>query len=112
MANLESAWFSTQRLCIELITLTPELELADVTGKRIHAIYNIPDTVLIDQIVELKIAQTKPAKKCDGGIKRFIINTDQTPKVNDVTLGKAFNLMLGALVIDLLLESAFVLLFN
>lgn len=98
--------------CIELITIIPELERAEVPGKGFYAVYNVPDTVQIDKVVELKSSQTKSTDKCDGSIKRFIINTDQTPKVNDVTLGKAFNLLLGALVIALLLESAFALLFN
>jgi len=50
---------------------------------------------------------------CPSGVAvRLLVTTSDSPAVPDAALGKAFNILMAAFVLSLLMESAFAMLFN
>lgn len=88
------------------------VSIATAADKKQFAVYHTPSNQTVDVAVSIVTGKGTGAECAEPKMSDFVVAVDRTPQTSDATLSKAFNILLSAFVLAILLESAFALLFN
>lgn len=102
--------------CIKVTSSVPGVAVVTQASGREHALTYTPpanaaQTVTIDAVTGEAPAEANGDCLASTPV-RAVITTKAGPEISDAALKEAFNLLVGAFVLALLMESAFALLFN